>query len=438
MNFFKILSCLVLVTILTVHAYGQDTVYIDPLCKQKFQDGSIQSPYRSWNNIKQAAHKVYLQKRNTVDTIDHLFFASSNMTLGAYGIGKKPVIYCRTQEEKHAFIAWNKTNIKITNLEIVAPQALSCIYLNFGNQNCLIDSCILHESKWGIRITSGKNVGHTISQTEVYHILEDGIFVQDAKEIEIFGCHIHDVNLNWKPPSTPESLASGDGIQFSRCTEWYVHHNTIDRSNSGNKFCFISNNPKQRHCIFEYNTLISPLKNGSCIYLGSGSHLIIRYNWFYGTRESTGIFHHTDSLEVYYNIFTHFKNGILSYNDTPCKVFNNVFYSINYSIKGKNILSFNNIFDNQSLLQVPYTDVRKLIEKNNHYTTGYNSPSSTSGNPMFHSPDDFDFHLEPKSPCIDSGIPHHIATDLGGSHMPTKGKVDKGVYENNQAAEPGF
>ncbi len=412
-------------------AEAQDTIYINPQVKKSgHENGSRKHPFSTWNAIKFMPGTTYLQMRGTTDTVDHIFLSASNITLDGYGKGEKPVVFCTTKEKKDGVYCWKQSNIRICNLEIIAPGATSCIYFSHGNSNNTIDGCKIHESQWGIRITSGENCGHKLLNTEVYNIADDGVFIQDATGIEVGHCYIHNVNLKWKAPKTDEKFAPGDGVQFSRCNNWYVHHNTIDRRNSGNKFCFISNNPEQTKGVVEYNTFYCPRTNGSCIYFGSGQGMIVRNNVFFGNPGATAIYHHAANLEIYYNLFVTFKTGIVSLNDSVCSVVNNTFSNISFGIRGRNILSRNNIFDIKNKLQVPYYKVSKLSESFNHYTSGKPGEHSTSGDPCFRDPLDNDFTLRKESPCINSGFATGYTKDLMGNTVPGGTKTDKGAIES--------
>ncbi|MFW5759938.1 MAG: choice-of-anchor Q domain-containing protein, partial [Cyclobacteriaceae bacterium] len=172
-----------------------------------------------------------------------------------------------------------------------------------------------------------------------------------------------------------------------------------------------------------------PDYKGSCVFLGSGSGIIIRYNQFWGNRNANGIYHHVENLSIYYNTFSRFRNGIVSYHDSTCLVLNNTFYACNYAIQGTNIKSINNIFDNKTGLHVPYHEVKKLDNKNNHYTSGYPGKLSTKGDPGFVNGEKGNFRLTPGSPCINKGMPNDIPFDLFGNKVPSGTLPDIGACE---------
>ncbi len=436
----KLALSLLFVLITFASSPAQQSVYIDPTNKDDpSENGTLDHPYDSWNDVRFVNGRSYLQKCGTIDTIRAIEYNVDNLTFGSYGSGAKPKIFCQTKSGEHAFKGYSKDNITFRNLEIFTNgNGVSCIYFNANCTGGVVDSCILHSASWGIRITSGGNRNHLIQNTEIYDIKDDGIFVQDATDIEIANCYIHHVNQNWQPPNTPESSAAGDGIQFDRTTDWYVHHNLIDRSDSGNKFCIVANNENQDGCVLEHNVFIGPLKSqhgGACVYFGDGRNLIVRYNTFKET-ELTGLYYHAANVSIYGNVFDNLETAIYCGTTSGCEVYHNVFQEVNRAIIGNNIVVKNNIFDvdasKSSLLRVS-----KLEDSHNHFTFGDGGEHATSGDPLFVDPANGDFHLQPGSPCINAGTDVGIEMDAEGTAIPHGEAPDIGAYEFSDASALG-
>lgn len=430
-NMKRLLTTLLCVLLVDGFSLGRNTVFIDPENSgDTQQDGSISHPYDSWSKVSIQYGYTYLQKRGTTDTIERISYDVGSFYLGAYGEGQRPRISATT--DRHAISGWRQGNVTIKDLDVNAPNAVSIIYFNGGDgQGSLIENCRLSGAQWGIRITGSGNADHRIIETEIGDIEDDGIFVQWAAGVEIADCHIHHVNQVWEPPWTPQSEAGGDGIQLDNCVSWHVHHNLIDRRDTGNKFCFISNGENQADCILEHNTFLGPMRTsegGACVYFGSGRDLVVRYNRFEQTG-LTGIYHHVTNLKVHGNVFRDVRTGVTSYNDSACEVLHNVFHNVETHVKGDRIVAYNNIFDVLDGSQEAWGNIDVLEEGFNHFSTGPSGADSTTGDPFFVDAGSGDFRLQAGSPCIDTGTDAGLEFDAEGRAIPQGDYPDKGAYE---------
>jgi hypothetical protein len=406
-----------------------NSIYIDPTnLNDDEKDGSIEHPYSSFSEINWKDNTVYALKRNTLLKCGQIRIQGNGITLASYGKGKRPIIQCTDNSassgNKHAIISdWDGIdNTVIRDLEITAAQATSCIRFLSNCQDIKIINCKLHDSNWGFRSISNNNV--YVYNTEVFNIYDDGMFLESNNGIEIANCYVYNVNLNFKPPSTPESKAAGDGVQFQDCNNWYVHHNIIDRGNSGNKFCFISNNKNQNNGVVEFNIFSGPYTNGACVYFHNGRNIIVRYNYFKAPSQSPIFAHSTGNL-IYGNIFDGLSRPAITTSDA--QFFNNVFYNMDLCIQGGSIEAVNNVYDitkNGKVYQVS-----NLSESNNLYVSGEATERSYSGDPGFTNPATGDFHLTKESDCIDKGIAVGIQYDMEGNSIPQGENPDIGAFE---------
>jgi hypothetical protein len=402
-----------------------NSIHIDPaLGDDQSGDGSKENPYKSFANIKLGQNRVYAIKRSTTLQTGQILLNADGITIASYGIGKKPVLHFIT--DGHA-ISTNKNglkNITIRDIEIKAGNATSCIKFGDYSKNLKVINCRLHGSEWGIRALNFID-GISIENTEVFNIDDDGIFIKNSKNIAIKHCYVHHVNMNWKPPSTPDNVAGGDGIQFHLCDNWHVHNNKIDRSTTGNKFCFISNNPNQKNGLLEKNWLIAPITNGSSVYIGDGQDMIIQKNFFQGPHV-VSIYSHSENLQVYYNIFFKVKRPLFASNSAM--VYNNIFYKASSGIEGGEIVSRNNVFFLSADYNNPYK-VENLIESNNIHFRGLPRDASFVGDPEFIDPENLNFRVLPNSICIDNGTGVGLSRDFEGNPVPRGEATDIGVYE---------
>jgi len=132
--------------------------YIDPgNTNDPLEDGSKGHPYNSWADVTWEEGKSYLQKRGTTANESKINVYASNVTLGAYGEGERPVINSVVTD--FAIRAFEKSGVTIQNLSIVAEEAISCIYfLGTTCDNNLIENCHLEGADNGLRIIDGKTI----------------------------------------------------------------------------------------------------------------------------------------------------------------------------------------------------------------------------------------------------------------------------------------
>jgi len=134
------------------------TVYIDPgNANDNLEDGSLEHPFNSWSDVSWEEGYQYLQKRGTTSEETKISIYAGNVTLGAYGEGDKPVIQSTSEESAIKF--FNKIDISIKDLRIIAEKAISCIYI-YGEESDRnrVGNCTLEGAENGIRAIDGKSV----------------------------------------------------------------------------------------------------------------------------------------------------------------------------------------------------------------------------------------------------------------------------------------
>ncbi|MCG8698882.1 MAG: right-handed parallel beta-helix repeat-containing protein [Bacteroidales bacterium] len=397
-------------------------IHVDASQNDPEEDGSMQHPYNSFDDFEFTENMVCAVKRGTEISFKSIVIRKSDVTICSYGEGGRPVLHA-TGKDQHAIATdWvdEASNITIRDIEVYAPESYSCVRFG-GGDNLKVINCILHDAYWSFRALQASNV--YVENTEMYEANDDGMFLQNVDGIEIKNCYVHHVNTNWKPPQTPDSEAPGDGIQLDKCLNWYVHHNYIDRSNSGNKFCFIASNPDQKDCIFEFNYLKAPKKPGSGLFFGSGSNLTVRYNFIIGPGNAPLWMHSRNTL-VYGNIFENLSDALFVEHDA--KVFHNLFIDMPVGIYGNTVEARNNIFSR--LVTNPFR-VENLTESNNLVEDGEVSGNSFKGDAGFVNFYESDYHLTSNSDCIDRGVDVGIYWDRDGNRIPHGSAPDIGPYE---------
>lgn len=410
-------------------------IHIDPgNANDPQEDGSLAHPFDSFGDVTWTDGLVVAVRRGTTLQTDVVEIRASDVTIASYGEDQepRPVVHCTAVasagNNRHALYATDRTNVVVRDLEIHAPDATSCVRFggaaSAGHQ---VVNCSLHGSGWGLRAFDVD--GLTVLNTEVYDIDDDGMFLQRVTNIEIAHCFVHDVNQNWVPPYTPQSEAGGDAIQLSDCNRWHVHLNVLDRTNSGNKFCFISNNPAQDDGVFEHNRLSGPLTTGdggASIYFHDGTGLVVRYNVVEGPSPGP-LYTHATSVEVYGNVFSSMSGGL--YASSSANVYHNVFHDLPSAMSGGDLVAHNNVFALSAPTDEPFGSTASLDESHNLFASGTATANSFVGDPAFVDATAGDFHLQATSDCIDSGIDVGLALDMDGVAVPQGSAPDVGAFE---------
>lgn len=134
------------------------TQYIDPTNLQDpNENGTVEHPYNSWEDVIWKDGFTYLQKRGTVTKVDAILLSASNISIGSYGIGEKPII--ESEAEDYIFRAFEKSNIHFNGIHIKAINAISCVYLiGESIDSITIEYCKLEGAENAIRIMGGENV----------------------------------------------------------------------------------------------------------------------------------------------------------------------------------------------------------------------------------------------------------------------------------------
>lgn len=437
---------------------AQGTIYIDPSYTGSQQNGSQQYPYTSWNSVAWTNGTTYLQKAGTTfNTSGSLIITSkNNITLGSYGSGNKPKIISSGASTSKVIDITSCYNMIITGLEVASTtgQVTAGIIIDgTGSSNNLIDNCITRDVQWGIRILT-TSAGNRILNTEVYNTQDDGIYIKDTPDIEIGYCNIYNVNLKYFV-NPDQSYSSGDNIQIASTNShnFNVHHNTLDHSSTGNKFCFIAWGNNYTGTL-EHNTMIGNSSQvTSCVYLSPTTGTVtVRYNSI--TNGNYGIYSYVANFRVYYNKFTSNKTAISVLNNYHLLAENNIFYNnINVAVSGlsgSQVISKNNIFyisgsskaysTNGSLTSDYNTFNTQYSGFINGYSTlaGWRSASgqdmhSMVANPQFVNPSTGDFRLQQSSPCINAGTVCGYVQDFFNNPVPSGNSSDIGYHEYQAA-----
>ena len=412
---------------------AQDTVYIDPSAKEnRIKNGTLQNPFNSWDDLNWSDTsymngKVFLQKMGTVTTTKSGFLLKngSGITFSSYGSGEMPGI--TSAVDGYIFDFKNCSGIEFRNLTVKGDTndtgvalPVSCIrFFGKGNGNAnVVENCELSYAVWGMRLMYGDGI--TVKNCKIHSTEDDGVFVESVQNIEILYSKIFDVNRKWFHAGHTEKEAPGDCIQLSKKSgNFVIKENYLDRSGTGNKFCFIHTG-EPAYGVVEGNVLVSPESighGGACLFFGKGDSVVVKNNHFSGNLQ--GIYNH-GKIYLYYNVFENVSPAITNTGDTGF-VFNNVFYNCTITVKGKSVVR-NNIFYGSG---VPAGGDHNCCWK----TKGCTGTKSIVADPQFVNVAAGDFHLKSTSPCIDKGVDVGLIFDMEGNEVPEGKDVDIGAYE---------
>ena len=412
-----------------------NVVYIDPSVAVSGSGASPEDPLKSWTEVTFVEGTAYLQKCGTEDIISgRVIPGRNNILIGAYGEGPRPIVTTTlVQGGDGGVFQFTGSDIVIRDMHLRAPGIASLVRLGSA-PNAIIYNNELEDSKWGIRAFGVGN--YRILGNIIHNIIDDGIYSQNATGVEVGWNFIFNVNTAWEDPYTPETVASGDSVQFDGVRDWHVHHNVLDRSDSGNKFAFICNNSFSPG-LFEHNFVIGPKADGdggSAVFMATGqqSDYVLRYNTFTRTGVRV-IYHRVNNLLVYGNIFagnTSTDRPLIDNQGHGGDYFHNVFWDNAGQIMVSGGRLANNIIDNR---RAANTVGNPGHNQNNLYTTTLiGGASNLLGDPAFVDPDNGDFRLSAGSPAINAGRVITEATideDRSGTPMPQGSAPDIGAYE---------
>ena len=298
---------LLCLTWITFTGQTNDTIFIDPTHSGP-EDGSINNPFDSWDDVEFQNDCYYLQKRGTTTVGNMAISGTSGLVVGAYGTGPRPVITGVPGSETRILAINNSSNnILIENISFkgdttLANRPTAAVYFApfYGDvSHITIRNCDIRYCYNGIRGGSGNfTLSHlTIDSVNLNFIGEDGIFLTNTSNVTIKNSVIAGCNWDWHWDGHDLSESSGDGIQVSfDCDNILLENVIIDRSQTGNKFCFIHNGDQHftsditiRDCWFiPPKDTVGASSAGGCIYLGRGDTALIERTRFGGPRYYDG------------------------------------------------------------------------------------------------------------------------------------------------------
>ncbi len=426
------------------------SVFIDPTASNSSQAGTKENPVTSWERLTFEANTSYFFRRGSEITAPGtLIDDKTNILFGAYDKGNKPKVNFETTVNSLKLRGCD--GYVISDLILTSSTDPNRILETYSN-NFTINNCIISHSGMGIR---GSGDDGKILYSTFHDVNRDGIYLTgNALNLEIGNCHFYNINMRYmdNAPNTGYGEATGDAIQLEgvNCNGARIHHNIMDRHNTGHKFNLIINGFRDgvgsTNIIIEHNISIGPKVTNE--QPGSGFYIVAdgpisRYNEFINA--PTAYANVSKGAIAHHNIIRNSKNGF-GVGKNTMTINNNVFYDVDYCVgmwpdgEGgqfkNNIIYFTNanqktgvIYDrvdisNNLFNLIPEDNTSKVVIDN-----GKNLPVQ---DPKLINPQGGNFYPQSNSPALDKGANTGYADDFDGTPIPQNGAPDIGIFEFNQ------
>lgn len=461
------------------------TYYIDPSAVTNGNGLSESTPFNTWVSAGTlGGYNRYLQKRGTTYQAATGTFRGFNgpCYLGVYGTGIDKAYIVAGTNAGSDFVS-SSYRLIIQDYDIMGYRSAGIgtelgrgIRLSSTLSGITMDhwvyNCNIHRFRYGIDsyFSGGFFYGMKILFCNIYEIQLDGIYPTSVTDMEIAYNYIYETNNAWFIDED-DGFSSGDGIQIGFGNSSYpdihlyanIHHNTIDRTTTRNKFCILWNEQENGDTVDFYNNHLlcadydtDPSHPVSSIYSSDTFGIdgdICKANIYNNVFEggNYGVRNYTRSgTTIHHNIFIGQYIAIASGGGINIDVFNNVFK--NYTSvaigMGSNprLTSKNNVFSTTTLTAYAYASISGLASSdyNNFYNTRINSSAyglaewqseqvyddhSNDTDTMFKNESILDFRFTTGSSLLDTGTDVGLDYDIRGVSIPRGSGYDIGVYE---------
>lgn len=433
---------------------ADDCAFVDAESITTDSYGTREAPYKSIAEGISSGKNIVLLKRGSIE--ERLGNCEPRnrpgILIGAYGKGARPILEFHGEDSRGKILSLSSSEggeVRDIHTRVSNPATVG--FITGRSPDSVFDNCVSEGSHYGFRIMAGSS-GSKVLNSKIFDIQADGMYTQNAQNIEIGYNTIWDVAQNGN--------VDGDCVQFSNVgtdynnTGWYVHHNKMDRSGTVGKFCLIlGGNVFGEVGRVEYNWMIGDpdavgtSDTGSSLgithfYLSPVEEISIVGNTFENT-SNNGIYIRSGCHNVYIenNIFNNTGDVAISgpnSSETILYVRHNLIYECAFraggamnNFHGATVEFQNNICFN-TRVDSAYS-YGTVSEDYNLYSAGgleVYSENSIEGVPLFVDADSADFHLDSGSLGVDMGIGiSEVSIDIEGRSRPLGEGVDIGPYE---------
>ncbi|MCB2220084.1 MAG: cadherin domain-containing protein [Bacteroidetes bacterium] len=454
---------LLLVLFYTTLLFAQNIVYIDPTNSgDPAEDGTQEHPFDSWGDFTLAENTTYLQKAGTefqlsgTINIDNI----SNVTISSYGEGERPILNSNPGSNAAIIRVARASNTVVDGMALIgnlsnSPEGgvfVSGHWSAGGDPtlNTVVNNCEIAYCYNGVRGVPASTPIETITVTncDIHHINEDGVFIKHCENITIENCHMWHINLDWHIQGHLESQSPGDCIHIlGDCDNYLIKDNILDRRYTGNKFCFIYGNTSYTPSVSGRvigNTMYPPKdtitsNGGAAMYFSESGYVEVAYNKIIGRDYEWGgtpvaIAHmEVDSIDFYYNLMDSVTGCNFVMKNDYANVYNNTLiankdagWGILFSGTESGYVR-NNIVALKSGYPI-YFNNTGLVNENNLMIEG--NVSTWNQEIGIASWENGNFMLTSGSNCVNSGYNYSsYPIDLNNTPVPQGGCRDLGSYE---------
>ena len=426
-------------------------IYINPSYKGT-ESGTRDKPYNSVFDPVFKNGFYYLIARGSKENTDEAINVTSNMLIGAYGHGSKPIISCDAVNAVYFSPTDHYTTIRDIRIKHKGSRTIQID----SADHVVIDNCHLGDPATA-RVDIGVRSDGLTSYTKILNctidsVDSDGIYLE-SEFSEIAYNTITNVSINNK---------DGDGVQLAiNAYKAHVSHNYIEMGNWVTEKGVIVNSQGQSggygsdsYAVIEYNTLIASPGYASFGYTSIGKYDTVRCNYIYTEKSAVeaaavnladggyivnniikgwdrGVYGRGDDLTIYNNTITDCARAIddnaAASNTLIIKnnIFNNITgnYLLSASTNNRIVLDYNLYSPSNTKWTIQGTDYYTLTNLRN---LGYELHG------LVDDPDFIDnngnYQLSSGSPAIDKGQ-DYVKTDFLGISRPQGSSSDIGAYE---------
>jgi len=420
--------------------FNSNRYYIDPDSVSNGA-GTEADPFNTFPSAIGNGYSYFLKSGTEIEYAGE-FVDVGTCEIGSYGVGAMPVIRCTQEDSDDNFkFIIIESLVYLHDIKFDKPDITGLnLYFRTGASDSFVKGIETEGWRYPVYTEATDFAtqwdGLTIVYSTIHDCGFDGIVNRYCSQIEIAHNYIYNVNLQFNVAGSENQLLSpGDCIQCNSGGHQVisVHHNTLDHSTTGNKFCLIVASADatlgchHNHMIgtHDYDVDEHPV---SAIYLG-GSGINIYNNLIENC--NYGLYCYADNAKFNYNIVLNATIGVQVMDNHSCSVNNNLF--IDYSVagitklSGASLTARNNVFKSDQIA-IHLLSGGTVVNDHNHFDgCDASGTDYTTGDSLFTDESVFDYTPAALSPLLESGVDVGLGSDF--ADVVIVEPINKGVYQ---------